>query len=224
MSADEQPSDALRRAVTGDLRPVRPLARPWRRTAAIAPLAALLLLAVPWWFGQRDDAGAIGIAWTWGASVLQLAYGIWLIGTGLREAVPGRSSATSTLVARVSAAALILVGVTMVTYAFSPTAPLPERYFAVTRICLFGSATVGVPLLVAVALLAARAYPLRPSVVGMLCGLGAGLVADSGWRLFCAFSDPVHVLLAHGGAIVALALGGAGFAHLLARWQRPAGS
>jgi hypothetical protein len=39
-----------------------------------------------------------------------------------------------------------------------------------------------------------------------MAGLGSGLLADSGWRLYCEVSDPVHVLTSHAGAIVALTL------------------
>jgi len=46
-------------------------------------------------------------------------------------------------------------------------------------------------------------------VVGSLYGLGAGLMSDSGARLFCWVSSPGHVLLAHGGVISCLMLLGA---------------
>ena len=42
-----------------------------------------------------------------------------------------------------------------------------------------------------------RAFPLRPRIAGALYGLGAGLMADAGWRLFCHFSNPAHVFGAH---------------------------
>jgi len=47
--------------------------------------------------------------------------------------------------------------------------------------------------------LAARAYPTRPVVAGALLGVGAGLMANAGWRLFRHFSEPAHVLSAHVG-------------------------
>jgi hypothetical protein len=46
-------------------------------------------------------------------------------------------------------------------------------------------------------------------VAGAVYGLGAGLMADAGVRLFCWVSAPAHVLVAHGGAILFLALAGA---------------
>jgi hypothetical protein len=58
------------------------------------------------------------------------------------------------------------------------------------------------------AILAVRAWPTRPAVTGWLAGLGAGLMADAGWRLFCHFSEPSHVLAAHlGGVLAAGAVG-----------------
>jgi hypothetical protein len=39
-------------------------------------------------------------------------------------------------------------------------------------------------------------------IAGALLGLGAGLIADAGWRIFCHFSEPAHVLSAHLAAIV----------------------
>ncbi|HUQ88064.1 MAG TPA: NrsF family protein, partial [Vicinamibacterales bacterium] len=50
--------------------------------------------------------------------------------------------------------------------------------------------------------LAARAYPTRPAIAGALLGLGAGLMADAGWRIFCHFSEPAHVLSAHLAAVL----------------------
>jgi hypothetical protein len=67
----------------------------------------------------------------------------------------------------------------------------------------------GVPVFVASCWLAARALPTRPAVAGALYGLGAGIVADAGVRLFCWVSDPLHVLVSHGGAIAGLAALGA---------------
>jgi hypothetical protein len=64
------------------------------------------------------------------------------------------------------------------------------------------------PVVALASILAARAYPTRPLLAGALLGLGGGLMADAGWRLFCHFSEPAHVLAAHlGGVLVATALG-----------------
>jgi hypothetical protein len=54
-----------------------------------------------------------------------------------------------------------------------------------------------------------RLLPGRPAIAGALCGLGAGLLTDAGVRLFCWVTEPLHVLVAHGGAIAALVVLGA---------------
>ena len=74
--------------------------------------------------------------------------------------------------------------------------------------CFRVSAISAIPALFAAAWLAARAFPMRPGVAGALYGLGCGLIADAGLRLYCEYTVPEHVLLGHGGAILgAMALG-----------------
>lgn len=76
--------------------------------------------------------------------------------------------------------------------------------------CAIGSATSALPVVVLGSILVVRAFPLRPARTGALAGLGAGLLADAGWRLFCHFSEPAHVIVAH--------LGGVGVATIVAAW------
>ena len=64
-------------------------------------------------------------------------------------------------------------------------------------VCLTGTVVSALPALAVAGWLAARAFPLRPRLAGALYGVGAGLMADAGWRLFCHFSDPAHVFGAH---------------------------
>jgi hypothetical protein len=61
--------------------------------------------------------------------------------------------------------------------------------------------------------------PLRPGVAGALYGLGCGLIADAGLRLYCEYSAPLHVLVAHGGAIVGAMMAGALVAVIVAPRQ-----
>jgi len=76
-----------------------------------------------------------------------------------------------------------------------------------------------VPALVIAAILTARALPVRPAVAGALYGLGCGLVADAGLRLYCDYSVPLHVLFAHGGAVLGVTMAGALVAVVVARQQ-----
>jgi hypothetical protein len=68
-------------------------------------------------------------------------------------------------------------------------------------VCFSGSAATALPVVALAGVLAARAYPVRPALAGALIGLGAGLMADAGWRIFCHFSEPSHVLSAHLAAV-----------------------
>jgi hypothetical protein len=125
----------------------------------------------------------------------------------------------STRVVAIALAASVALALftTAATMALSPTRMPPgmTRRFAVY--CFERATLVGLPAVLVASLLAARALPLRPVLVGALYGLGAGLFADAGWRLFCDVSQPSHVLLAHGGAIVALTMAGAVTSHTSSR-------
>ncbi len=199
---------ALRDAVARDLRPVRPLARPGRRAAIVLPLALVLLVAAPIIFGLRGDAGRVGLALTWGVSVFQLGLGMVLVGMALREAVPGRALSTPALVSAGAAAVATVVIVTFSTWLMSPHYVRAGNQLWVWSLCFGYTFFSAMPLVLLSGLLAARAYPLRPALVGALYGLGSGLVSDAGWRLFCHFTDPLHVLPAHFGAVIASALAG----------------
>jgi hypothetical protein len=60
---------------------------------------------------------------------------------------------------------------------------------------------------------------MRPAITGALAGLGAGLFADSSWRLYCEVSDPAHVLTAHLGAVAVVTLAGTAAGLLAGRGQ-----
>jgi hypothetical protein len=211
------PPPDLRRAIADDLRPIDPLAPPLRRALALAPLALLVVLAASAIFGTRRDAPALGILLTWTASIAQLILGIAITAAALREAVPGTTLSRRALGAAVGAALFTTVLLTWVTWLASPTRIRPGLVAYVWSVCLAGTIVGALPLLAAAGWLAARAFPLRPRVAGALCGIGAGLVADAGWRLFCHFSDPVHVLGSHTLAIFLVAVLGAA----VARRARP---
>ncbi len=202
------PPDDLRRAILADLRPVRPLRRPWVRSLALLPLAILLLLGQPLALGLRHDALVLGFGLLWGMSALQTLAGLALIGAALREAVPGRT------LARAAGALLGLalawtVGLTLLTWSASATVVPPGRIAFFWKVCFGGPIVLGLPVLALALLLAARAFPLRPGLVGGLAGMGSGLLTDSGWRTYCHVSEPSHVLLAHVAAVATLALVGA---------------
>ena len=103
----------------------------------------------------------------------------------------------------------MVVAVTWTSWNAAPTRIRAGWYF-IGGLCITGSIVSALPAVTFASLLAARAYPTRPAVAGALLGLGAGLMADAGWRLFCHFSEPAHVLSAHlGGVLVSMLVGSA---------------
>ena len=103
---------------------------------------------------------------------------------------------------------------------------LGRGWLTVGLICFVASALTALPATIVTAMLALSALPTRPAVTGLLAGLGGGLMADAGWRLFCHFSEPPHVLASHLGGVIAAALLGAVLTPLLAargpyKWRRP---
>ncbi len=200
---------ALRDEVRRTLTPIRPLARPWRRAALLLPVALAVLVAVPLVWRLREDAAAVGTLRLWGGSLLQVIVALALIGAAFAESTPGRLAAPTRLFARAALGVAFMVALTFVTFAASPTTVSARLRAFYLPICMTRAFALGLPPLAAALLLMARGLAARPIVAGALAGLGAGLVADSGWRLFCEVADPVHVLTAHAGAIVALSAAGA---------------
>ncbi len=207
-----QPSPALRDAIRKDLRPVHPLRSPWRRALWLTPLAAATLGCAVLVFSLRRDAGRLGWALTWGGSITQVLLGLWLIVLALRDAVPGRELNLRLLAA---AAAILLgfsTGLTIQTWHASPIG-IRTAWGLITTECFVGTWVTALPLLFGTVLLVSRAFPTRPWTTGLLAGLGAGAGADAGWRLFCHFTTPAHVLLSHTAGMLAAGVSGA----LLAR-------
>jgi hypothetical protein len=101
------------------------------------------------------------------------------------------------------------VGLTFVTESLVPNAEPPGVVVRYIWECFWMSAVTSFAPLAAAGWLAARALPTRPAVAGALYGLGAGLMNDAGVRIFCWVDSPRHVLIAHGGAILFLAITGA---------------
>jgi hypothetical protein len=210
----------LRTAVERDLRPVAPLARPAIRALGLLPFALLLLVASVVAFGLRRDAGALGIMLTWGASTLQMVLGLALVAAALREAVPGTTLSRRALGIAFATAMIAVLTITWMTWSASPTRVSPRAIGYVWRICFGATIVSALPALFVSGWLVARAFPLRPRFAGALYGLGAGLMADAGWRLFCHFSDPAHVLAAHTAAVVLTCALGALLASGVSRLRR----
>lgn len=192
----------LRETIARDLRPVKPLRAPSTRALLLVPLAAAIVFAVPALHFFRSDMSALGLVRAWGFSYAQAVAGIVIVALALRESIPGRSLSRAVLLWTI-AVGLALPGLMLVlTSSTFDLGPAPGRALVEGIGCFRASAEGAVPALLLAALLVARAFPLRPGIAGALYGLGCGLIADAGLRLFCEYTAPPHVAFAHGGAIL----------------------
>jgi hypothetical protein len=191
----------LRARIAGDYQPVRPLRSPWARAMLVLPLGLIALFAASTFFTVRPDATRLGWIGVWGFSVLQSILGLVVVAAALRESVPGRGWSRAAIALWLSIPIAVIVTVTLVSWEVSPVL-LRNGWSVVALACFAGSAATALPVVAFAAILAARAYPTRPALAGALLGLGAGLMADAGWRIFCHFSEPSHVLSAHLAAVL----------------------
>jgi len=207
----------LRRSIANDLRAVRPLAPPIVRAAWLLPIAVLLLVTAGLVLGIRRDAVRLGFALTWGASALETTLGLGLIAASLREAIPGTTLSRRALALAFGSALGATTTMTYLTWYVSPIAILRDPTLFIWRVCVAGTVAGALPALVVSGWLVARGLPVRPRLAGALYGLGAGLLSDAGWRIFCHFSDPAHVFGAHMLAVSLTTLAGMVLAAWLSR-------
>lgn len=191
----------LREKIAADLVPVRPVAPPGVRAVLWTCWLLALLLLLPALVGVRFNASELGPWLTWGASAAQLLVGAALVFLALREAIPGFAAPQGVMVAALLAAVVVEVAVALLTHA---VCPCPARGFFGGVACWGSETALGVPALLLTLWLVARAYPLAPARAGLLGGVGAGVAADGVQHLICPISDLRHVLVWHGGALVAL--------------------
>jgi len=208
---------ALLDKVRRDLRPVRPLAPPWRRALLMAPLGVLLVVGQPLFWQWRSNLAELGWPLSWGVSALQAVVGLVLVGAALREAVPGRHLPGGALLLAMGGTAALVLGVTLFTAHALPTRMPPGVAFRYWWECYGMAVLAGLPAIGVAAALSARLLAGRPAVAGALYGLGAGLMSDAGVRLFCWVTEPSHVILAHGLAVLTFAALGAGVSAILER-------
>jgi hypothetical protein len=205
MSPAELPA-ALRDAILEDLKPVRPLSPLWRRTLLVGAVAVAVLIAVVTGRSLRPDLATLSMVAGWGATLLELFVGTILIGLSLRESVPGLALGRGAIAAAVGLGAVTNLLMVVLSWAGSSLSSSYTEPFMAGAVCSRAETIFGIPALVVTLILVARALPLRPHVVGLLAGFGAGLIGDGVNHLLCPSSDLRHVLVWHTGVIVLLAL------------------
>lgn len=212
----------LRAEVLADLRPVAPIASPWRRAAALAPLAAFAAFVGATYWGPRPELAGPAFYAVWAASAIQWGAGLWLLSLAFREAVPGRGLDRRVLAVALVLTAAVLIGGLLLKDALVGTVVPEGRDARFWTICLRGPLLLAAPLLVLASVLVARAFPVRPALAGALTGLAAAVLIDAGWHIGCFVSAPAHVIGAHWLAGLAMAGLGAAVATLAdrRRWRR----
>jgi hypothetical protein len=216
-----KPPEALMRAITQDLRPVRPSPRPLQLALRMVPLAllvsSLILLAI----GIRHDLGILGPLLTWGASAVQFVLAIALVWIAAHESIPVGRLPRHTVYSAAIAASLVVVFISLVTFSTSPVNEpilrVPPRVNEMLRVspwimgfaCGIGSTLAGGILVLLFSWVFRNSLATRPTEAGALYGAGAGLAINAGWRIACPVSTPWHALGAHGAAIIATVILGA---------------
>jgi len=213
--------EALMRVVAADLKPVRPSPQPLHVALRMVPFALLASSAILLAIGPRHDSAILGPLLTWGASSAQFVLAIALVWIGAHESTPGGRLPRQMVYLAAIAASLVVVCLTLLTFATSPlNEPLlrvPPRINELLRVspwimgfaCGIGSTLAGGILVLFFSWTFRSSLATRPTVGGSLYGAGAGLAINAAWRIACPVSTPWHALGAHGAAIIATVILGA---------------
>lgn len=203
MSGRGSMPDALRRALDADHRAVCPLRPAWARAFWVALWAALALAVLPVVIGFRADIASLGFALSWGAAVVECIAGLGLVVLALREAVPGSGVTLPIGSAALTAGIAVQVVVAVLSWLQRgmPAGSFPPG----GAHCFPMESTLALPALALTMVLVVRAYAVRPRLAWILGGAGAGVLTDGVWHLICPYAELLHVLVWHGGAVLALA-------------------
>jgi hypothetical protein len=208
---------ALIDRVRRDLAPVRPLRRPMVRALFVLPVGLALMFGLPSYWGLRENVGALSTWASWGLSALEGAAGLLIVGAALTEAVPGRRFSARAVTLTIGTGVLVPLAITLATYWMLPAVGPASTAVRSAFECFDMIVVWAVPAVAVPAWLAARAWPERPAVAGAFYGLGTGVMADAGARLFCWISSPAHVIVSHGLALLAVTAAGAAAGALIDR-------
>jgi len=213
--------EALRRTVSSDLRPVKPLSPVWQRGLVVVVVATAVCGAALAMFPVRSDLAEIPLWLSWGCTFLELLMGLVLVCLALREAVPGNTVPGGAAILFVASGVVLQMFVGVATWMHSQGLPLAGSDFARGMGCLQHDSAMALPTFAVTLWLVFRALPLRAPVAGLLGGTGAAIGADAVLHLLCPFSALGHVLVWHTGAIALFGAGGwlVGKAWEMLRWR-----
>jgi hypothetical protein len=221
MDRSPKAPEALMRAIAQDLKPVRPSPQPLHLALRMVPLALLVSSVILLAIGPRHDLARLGPVLTWGASAAQFVLAIALVWIAAHESMPAGRLPRQMIYSAAVTASLVVVFVTLITFATSPESEpalrVPPRVNEMLRdspwimgfACGIGSTLAGGILVLFFSWVFRNSLVTRPTVAGALYGAGAGLAINGGWRIACPVSTPWHALGAHGAAIIATVILGA---------------
>ena len=118
--------EILRRTISDDLAPVRPLLPAWLRTlyAVAVAAAGLAIVVAAFKLLLRPDIEQLPMWLSWGCTAFQLVVGIVLMGMALREAVPGSGVPAGAVALAVTTGVVMQILVGIATWMHSPGEPL----------------------------------------------------------------------------------------------------
>jgi hypothetical protein len=199
--------NSLRRTISDDLAPVKPLSPVWVRTlyAVVVGAAGLTLVVAAFKLSLRPDMEQIPMWLSWGCTAVQFVVGVVLMSMALRESVPGHGVPTGAVGLVVSMGVVMQIVVGVATWMQSPGLPFVKGHgLRIGLACSTHDVALALPALAATLWLVFRALPLRPSMAGILGGTGAAVTADAINHIICPMSDLRHVLVWHTGMIFGL--------------------
>lgn len=206
--------EKLKAEVARDLTPVRPLRPAWVRALVLLPCVFLSFALLALVYGPHWETSAL--IWAMGIFQVLVAYGILWV--GLREAVPGEGPGVPALGAAALVATIAVCASNALLVALRPVAGTPGMD-GFSFYCFKVEILLGLPVVALGFWLAARGFPLRPAVAGVLGGLSAGLAAVGVWSLYCPYNSLAH-LASHFGPTIPVMLAGLFAGSLWARRRR----
>jgi hypothetical protein len=197
----------LIRLLAEDCRPVRPLRRPWIRTAEWLGVAILYVVLVVFVVSPRPDLAAKASDWHFVVEqLLALATGITSAAAALAMIMPGHSRnfpALPFLSLSIWFASLSQAYVQGDLGGWVRLDPgglrLHPDWYCVPAIVLVGS----VPA-IAMSVMLHRGVPLAPHLTAVLGGLAAAALGNFGMRFFCTLDGNLIVLVWQFGTVCAL--------------------
>ena len=202
-------TDEFIRLLAEDCRPVRPLRRPWIRTAEWFLVALLYAVLVGVVVSPRPDLAAKTSDWHFVVEqVLALATGIAAAAAALTMIIPGRSRNLPALPFLALSIWFASLGQAYVQddlggwVRLDPGGlSLHPDWYCVPAIVLVGS----VPA-IAMTMMLHRGVPLTPHLTAVLGGLAAAALGNFGMRFFCTQDGSLMVLVWQFGTVCVLSI------------------